>query len=627
MIIQHNICASYTLNTLKSNNLKKSKSIGKLSSGSRINNAADDAAGLSISEKMKTQIRGLNQAARNVQDGISLVKVAEAGLANILEPPLQRLRELAVQASNGTLSYEDRQMVQDEVDQIIDAVDSIAQNTNFNDIRLIDGSLKRPIISEPIIITPLSFKWDIDFESPKQINAISATDDGGLVIAGTTHKSAGHTESNDRSSWIVKINSEGEVEWETIIPKDNEYNGVYDIKQMKNGEYILTTRSNAVIGNDASNNEPIIYKLGTDGNVKHKVKLSGGNEYLFCINETKDGGFISTGTSGNRAIFKKFDSNLNTTKTVVLNRPSDSHFKSGLDVKETSDGGYIIAGEELYEYPDEKGFVIKLDSNFNVEWETKIDNEAFQSVVEDEKGSYIVLGKSLYKIDDKGNSHIINSDIGCIIDTIGEGQNYITKTQDSNYLIGTRNKVYKVDSMGNEIWNVELDSGSKVRAATQIDDGGYVVVAGQGSVIKFEYDVYKEPPPARDGLYLQIGANSGDGFHIYIDDNSSNALGIKNINMTTQRGAQEAIYLVDKAIKQVSSERSKLGAYENRLVHIVNNIETSAENLQSAESGIRDVDMAKALMDLTKQKIFEEANIAMLVQGSKQPAQVLNLLR
>lgn len=101
MIIQHNVSGSYISKTLKVNNLKKSKAIAKLSSGYRINNAGDDAAGLSISEKMRAQIRGLNQAARNAQDGISLIQAAEAGLSNILEPPLQRLRELAIQASNG----------------------------------------------------------------------------------------------------------------------------------------------------------------------------------------------------------------------------------------------------------------------------------------------------------------------------------------------------------------------------------------------------------------------------------------------------------------------------------------------------------------------------------------------
>src|SRR5690625_3538379 len=118
MIINHNISALNTLNRLQKNNKTNSSILEKLSSGLQINKASDDSAGLAISEKMRGQIRGLEQAQRNIQDGISLIQTAESGLASIQTPPLQRLRELAIQASNDALTNTDRQKIQEEVEQI-----------------------------------------------------------------------------------------------------------------------------------------------------------------------------------------------------------------------------------------------------------------------------------------------------------------------------------------------------------------------------------------------------------------------------------------------------------------------------------------------------------------------------
>ncbi len=143
MIVAHNMPAQNSINKLKNNNKNMSNSIEKLSSGLRINKSADDAAGLSISEKMKAQIRGLHQAQRNIQDGISLIQTAEGGLANILDPPLQRMRELAIQAANDTLSLDDRQAIQKEINQMIKEIDGVANNTEFNGIKLLNGTISK----------------------------------------------------------------------------------------------------------------------------------------------------------------------------------------------------------------------------------------------------------------------------------------------------------------------------------------------------------------------------------------------------------------------------------------------------------------------------------------------------
>ncbi|HEY8353596.1 MAG TPA: flagellin [Methylophilaceae bacterium] len=139
MRINHNISALNTYRQLALNNTAVSKSLEKLSSGLRINRAGDDAAGLAISEKMRAQIRGLEMATKNAQDGISLIQTAEGAL-NEVHAILQRMRELAVQAANDTNTDDDRSALQNEIDQLIQEINRIAQNTEFNTKTLLDGT-------------------------------------------------------------------------------------------------------------------------------------------------------------------------------------------------------------------------------------------------------------------------------------------------------------------------------------------------------------------------------------------------------------------------------------------------------------------------------------------------------
>lgn len=139
MIINHNLMAMNTHRQLGINNTATSKSMEKLSSGFRINRAGDDAAGLAISEKMRGQIRGLKQAMRNAQDGISLIQTAEGALSET-HAILQRMRELAVQAATDTNTMTDRKELQKEINQLLDEIDRIGNNTEFNTQKLLDGT-------------------------------------------------------------------------------------------------------------------------------------------------------------------------------------------------------------------------------------------------------------------------------------------------------------------------------------------------------------------------------------------------------------------------------------------------------------------------------------------------------
>ena len=138
MVVQHNMQAMNANRMLNVTTGAQSKSTEKLSSGYRINRAADDAAGLTISEKMRKQIKGLDQASTNAQDGVSSVQTAEGALTEV-HSMLQRMNELAVQASNGTNSEDDRQAIQDEISQLTTEIDRVAETTKFNEIYLLKG--------------------------------------------------------------------------------------------------------------------------------------------------------------------------------------------------------------------------------------------------------------------------------------------------------------------------------------------------------------------------------------------------------------------------------------------------------------------------------------------------------
>lgn len=149
MVVQHNLTAMNSNRMLGLTTASQAKSTEKLSSGYKINRAADDAAGLSISEKMRKQIRGLTQASSNAQDGISAVQTAEGALTEVHDM-LQRMNELAVKSANGTMSKDDREYVQNEVDQLVTEIDRVAETTKFNETYLLKGDDTKAAVTEGV---------------------------------------------------------------------------------------------------------------------------------------------------------------------------------------------------------------------------------------------------------------------------------------------------------------------------------------------------------------------------------------------------------------------------------------------------------------------------------------------
>lgn len=292
MIINHNIAGINAYNKSNDNSINASKAMNKLSSGLRINSAADDAAGSTISQGMKAQIRGLQQCMRNIQDGVSLIHTAESGLASIVDPNLLRLRELAVQAANGTLSDTDLQKIQQEVDQILRGIDNIANNTEFNGIKLLNGSnpntssiqtnveefafdykdvLKLPTpnaTGQLSLFTDKGYPTTIEDDNKRLVFGAGNTSYPSVVVDGTNYYFQNHSSSNP-SGTTINILSNGIV--------GDKYITTYKVTDTANNVDLEVTQTVGIVADkyeiryDIKNDSTITSEVGFQFNLDTDV--------------------------------------------------------------------------------------------------------------------------------------------------------------------------------------------------------------------------------------------------------------------------------------------------------------------------------------------------------------------
>ncbi|MBN2898864.1 MAG: flagellin [Clostridia bacterium] len=456
MRINNNIMALNTYNQMTTNDSKAASSIEKLSSGYAINSAADNAAGLAISEKMRSQIRGLDQASSNAQDGISMIQTAEGALDET-ETILQRMRELSVQSSNDTYTAEDRQAIQDEIEQLTSEINRISTDTEFNNKSLLDGSLENQV--------------DVDTNAAK-ISKISVDDPkfaAGDYTITTSAITFGYAVGDVNQTGVSAVAVEtANTDAENIAP----------------GEYTLE-----------------LTETGDENTFDVTLTDADGNEVATLENQT------------------------------------------------IASGGNIDIG------------------GINV---------TFAADAEAGRSDIVVDVTATFALSDDGGATTLTSKT-------------VTNSTESTVSLG----------------GLELEINDTLDAA-----GGTATISTNNNSVTF-----------------QIGANSGQTTDMTISDMSAHALGVDELDLTTSEGATSAIDILDDAINAVSSERSKLGAMQNRLEHTIENLTTSSENLTSAESRIRDVDMAKEMMEMTKWTTLQQSATAMMAQANAQPEQVLSLLR
>ncbi|WP_366923004.1 flagellin [Metallumcola ferriviriculae] len=533
MRINTNIAALNAYRQLSNANINTSKSLEKLSSGLRINRAGDDAAGLAISEKMRGQIRGLEQASRNAQNGISLIQTAEGGL-NEVHSILQRMRELSDQSANGTNTAEDRKAIQDEVQALKDEIDRIGNTTEFNTQKLLNGNLQGGAITG----------------SSSTNGAVVAKLDSASLSANMSTGSPG-------TYTAETINVDGTditVDWQNLT---SEQQAVIDGGMATGSSYTAKTAAKDLIISTINN--------AIDASGKNIDHVSG------YVDAGTGDLTMESGSTGT-------DSNLTAGASGVL---ADVFGASATD-----------AGTSVY-----NGATVSSVASADLEINGVLMEVTF--------GSDITNGDSM-----SNSATTIETAVNTSID------NYNTV---SGKLAGEEGFIEHVTvTVGdNGAFSVNSESGS-----VQLQDR-----AGQTAVSDLGLSQAQTEATSNGGMTFQIGANRGQTISFGIQDMRTIALGIGNLDVSTAAGASQALDSIDGAIKNVSLQRSKMGAVQNRLEHTINNLNTSTQNMNAAESRIRDVDMATEMMKFTKSNILSQAATSMLAQANQLPQQVLQLLR
>ena len=487
MVVQHNMQAANANRMLNVTTSAQSKSTEKLSSGYRINRAADDAAGLSISEKMRKQIRGLDKASSNAEDGVSAVQTAEGALTEV-HSMLQRMNELATQASNGTNSTTDRSAIQDEISQLTTEIDRVAETTKFNETYLLKGEDGSKTVDLQAHDAGLkgSLVNNGDGTATFKMDALKA---GDKVTIGGKEYTIGNTTEEDVKNFLKKAGVDDKSSSATVSIKGN--------------TTTTYTYYDAVAEDTAQNIKG--YAAGWYATKPDKTKGATPEATSYEELAKKEGEF----SVGNQTLTKKTIKDVNT---------------DGIDDDDSS----LITIEKAYE----------------------------------------LASKELLAANQIG-------------DTEGSA---------------------KVENLNN------------AKA-----DGSFKITLGQAKVAN----------ALSFNLHVGSDADMTNKIQVNIETMNSSYLGIKGLNVNDDSGiaGTYAIDAISDALQKVSDQRSSLGAVQNRLEHTIDNLDNVVENTTSAESRIRDTDMAKEMVNYSKNNILAQAGQSMLAQANQSNQGVLSLLQ
>lgn len=537
MRINTNITALNSHRMLQTSSAFSAKNLEKLSSGKRINKAADDAAGLAISEKMNAQIRGLKMASRNSLDGVSLVQTAEGAMGEI-HSMLQRMRELAVQAANGTLSTEDRGAIQDEVNQLTSEINRIGNGTEFNKLNILKGNQgpeSNTIINTMSTGQPAMLNMDVIAPAlpADPFRELAATDSISVVVNGK----------------------------ETIVNTQ----GFSTTTNLSYNDFL--ERINDALGDDAT------AYFNDDSSILVKTNKAGGSQSV----EFKGAGatlskLFSGGTPG-------------ATEYGTAENPA------------AKSSGVVY----------------------------------FSDVPE--KGSHLTISDKTIDFYDSSKEPYTGTNIP--IDINGKtAANLVTELSGLN-ITGVTLSAVTTPAVNSSALKIEaIDAGFSGN-----------VISLEGTLKEFNVN-------------LQVGGNTGQGFRLEVGDVRALALKISAekptgnpgvagaayseipnvtngidpsfvqyaLDVSSEEKATAAIEVYNNAVISLASERSKLGAIQNRLEKTIANLDNTAENLTAAKSRIEDTDMALEMSEFTKYNIIQQAGTAMLAQANQQPQMMLQLL-
>ena len=575
MRIQHNVTALNSYRNLRGNNSALSKNLEKLSSGYRINRAGDDAAGLAVSEKMRAQIRGLETAEKNAQDGISLVQTAEGALTEV-HSMLNRMVELATQSANGTYDNAvDRKNLQSEVASLKNEIDRISQASNYNGIKLLDGSMSNKAMNTKapeVKGSSLLLTEDIKAQAGEQT----------LKFAATTATNG----PKEGGKFAISINYKEGTGAEKVktFEFDVVKNGTKLEFQDKDGNVMGEAAAVTGVVTDAELSKLAAKAINQDADLKKIFTADGAAADMKLA--AKEKGLKGGEVVGATAYATKADGSL-----AIA---TDAYDKAEVKVvKDRVDAGHAY---------DFKGNIVFGDDEAGTTHGIRETEDINKAIFEVNGEKFIFVNNGLTKDQwdavIKSGAHHVSVNAAAAAPADKDIAEMARKIEDVTGLKATQGTV-----------------------ATGVFTAG---TAATDKMLKFDNAGKAEDK----SLTLQIG-DTADAFNkmkVSIQAMDVKSLGIDGVDVSTQDGASVAVDKIKNAINSVSSTRGDLGALQNRLEHTINNLGVMTENITDAESRIRDTDMAKEMMAYTKNNILMQASQAMLAQANQIPQGVLQLL-
>ena len=682
--INTNIGAQVAQKNMLENSRSLDEAMNRLSSGKRINSAADDAAGSAIASKMEAQVRSLGVAIRNANDAISLTQTAEGALGEI-ENMLQRMRELAVQAGNSTLNASDRAQIQDEVDQLSAEIDSIAKTTHFNGNKLLDGAVSSlqfqigpnaddvmDVALQDASVTSLGVGSSVsssaitseriqnidanilaadikingeDFSAEKLIVASTTTFDGDGRLDGTFVNDTDNSENGGKSANILAqaINTNSHVHGAVATAFNKVVsNGTFSLTgTVTINDVTLTVGSATAIedfvkkinenvsGVTASLDGRIITLSNDDGD-QIKVENSDGE---FGIADDTYGGYVSISNIDGSDVKIEAGSVENGYGASAAGEVTDLASLGFNNINGTTVRGAIVTSDALT-----AGNNVTING---VAIGDSLSNSAADKAkaINDANAGVTATAKTIVRID----VDLVTPTNATLTDVSINGITVDLSSADTANLVTTINTALTGQS---DVVASMNDDGELVLTS---DSGQNIAVLGgtETGVFTAAQSEFGQDFGASNSDFTAYGVltlTSNDGSVIVIEDGETDAheglakLGLQaqsedastvvdGLAVSTVLQATAALDSLDTAIDSVSRFRSSFGAYENRFDAAINNLTTLQVNTDAARSRIEDADFAKETTKLTKSQILSQAATSMLAQANASKQNLLALLQ
>ena len=623
MVVKNNMTAINTLNTLNKNSSALSKSLQKVSSGMKINSAADDASGYAISERMRVQIRSLDQANQNTQNGSSMMKVAEGAVSSTVEI-LKTLKEKAVNAANDSNTDSDRLTIQKELDQSIDQINDNA-NVTFNGKYLVDGSKNSKGNATYTVLTNQSLATNT--KATTLLKDLKARSGDSLEIVDTdkvtvSYVQAGKTYSTTfdaKGATLQDIFTNAEnIDEESKIFADATNESVVKSMGVADTATALTNMENANNALYGAKTQPdYTVKVGATGSAEALINAAAGGAAK-ALKEKVIDGVIQAVAAYNKDVAATPDKLIDMTALKDYWETTDATDPTKYTLTDAADGTVLKQAEFMEALSKDANYKNMLNQAAGTAFDATVKaklTDATKAYNGDGGGTY--ADSYVSKKADFDNAHtalVSSATVG--IDAAGD------KVDTASGEKGISITAYK-EGIGGQI------SGLNISIT---DSKGNVKKSANAALDAFSETVRAQNKSDDNAISLQVGASANQSIKVGLTDMRAEALGLKGadgttLNISTQTKANAAINVLDNAIQKALDQQTTIGSVESRLEYTSSNLTTASENVQASESTIRDADMAKEMTNYTKNNVLLQAAQSMLAQANQSSSNVLSLLQ